>query len=162
MAPQARSAQAWAEPRSRAALSMGSASPATASVDGTPFVFHDAAGRRWSRIKRITFGATVALVRLVGAVVLGVTHVAPGRAPWFHATVPQPVPDWPARDAGGDPSSGAAVPARPSGGAAISGGPAVTQAQPPPTATGGPSPRPSHGPPTPKPKRTRPPLFPPF
>ena len=108
-----------------------------ASVDGTPFVFHDAAGRRWSRIKRITFGATVALVVLAGAVVLGVTHVAPGRAPWFHATVPQPMPDWPARDAGGDPSSGAAVPAQPSGGVAISGGPAVTQAQPPPTATGG-------------------------
>ena len=88
---------------------MASASPAIASVDGTPFVFHDAAGRRWSRIKRTTLGVAVALVALAGAVVLAVTHVAPGKAPWFHTTTAQPVSDWPARAAGGDSSSAPGV-----------------------------------------------------
>src|SRR5215472_3927675 len=160
MAPHARSAPLWAEPRSRAALSMASASPAIASVDGTPFVFHDVAGRRWSRIKRIAVGAAVALVVLVGAVLLAVTHVAPGKAPWFHATAGQPVSDWPARGAGGDPSP---APGPPGGvSARLAAGAAGTQTQATPTTTGGPSSKPSHGPPTPKPKRTKPPLFPPF
>ena|SRR5215510_9322988 len=160
MVPYARSRQVWGEPRSPAQLSVASASPAIASVDGTPFVFHDAAGRRWSRIKRIAVGAAVALVVLAGAALLAVTHVAPGKAPWFHATAGQPVSDWPARAAGGDPSS---VPGPPGGvSTRPAAGAAGTQTQATPTITGGPSSKPSHGPPTPKPKRTKPPLFPPF
>src|SRR5215472_5737919 len=145
------------QPHSWARPPVGRAAPAARSTEDTPFVFHDAAGRRWSRIKRIALGAAMALVLLVGAVLLAAAHVAPGKAPWFSATAPQQVPNWPAR-AGGDPSAGPAVGA---GGTAAAPATGLTPATP--TATLGPSPRPSHGPQsTPRPKKTKPPFFPPF
>ena len=106
----------------------------------------------------------MALVLLVGAVLLAAAHVAPGKAPWFSATAPQQVPNWPARAAGGDPSAGPAVVAGgPGGGAGTAAAPATGLTPATPTATLGPSPRPSHGPQsTPRPKKTKPPFFPPF
>src|SRR5262249_32334522 len=78
---------------------VGGAPPAARSAEGAPFVFHDAAGRRWPRIKRVVLAAAVALVALIGAVLLAAAHVAPGKAPWFSATAPQPVSDLPGRAA---------------------------------------------------------------
>ncbi|HKA11675.1 MAG TPA: hypothetical protein VKI99_14540, partial [Candidatus Dormibacteraeota bacterium] len=164
-APYARSPQVGVEPSSWAPFPVGGAPPAARSAEGAPFVFHDAAGRRWPRIKRVVLAAAVALVALIGAVLLAAAHVAPGKAPWFSATAPQPVSDWPGRAAAGDPSAGPpGVAARPGG---IAAGPATGavggQGQPAPSATLGPSPKPSHGPPsTPRPKKTKPPFFPPF
>src|SRR5215472_1523082 len=151
------------QPYSWARPPVGRAAPAARSTEDTPFVFHDAAGRRWSRIKRMVLGAAMAVVVLVGAVLLAAAHVAPGKAPWFSATAPQQVPNWPAR-AGGDPSAGPAVVAGgPGGGAGTAAAPATGLTPATPTATLGPSPRPSHGPQYPqKPKKTKPPFFPPF
>jgi hypothetical protein len=72
-----------------------------AAADTTPFVFHDASGRRWSRIKRIALAVAAALVVLGCGVLVAVATVAPGRAPLVSAIAPPQVPDWPIRGPGG-------------------------------------------------------------
>jgi len=131
--------------------------------DAGPFVFHDASGRRWSRIKRFIFMVAALLLVAGGVVLLAVTHVAPGRAPSFSTSIPQQVPNWPFRDPGNLATDGPSAAARP----AVAVGPA--QRQPPPGATIASPPTPSTGlsatpiptpnpRPTPKPKRTKPPF----
>lgn len=152
-----------AKPRSWEDKRTAPPSTAAASPDAGSFVFHDASGHRWSRIKRVLFAAAAALAVIGGAVLLALTHVAPGRAPSFALTGPQHVPNWPVRSSAGPatpaqleapspagsqggtlpqtkaPASGAATPA-----------PSVTS---PPTAAPTPTARP-----TPRPRRTKPPL----
>src|SRR5262249_7115196 len=57
----------WREQRT-APPSAAVASPATGS-----FVFHDASGQRWSRIKRVIFAAAAAVAVIGGAVLLALT-----------------------------------------------------------------------------------------
>ena len=123
------------------------------TTDAAPFVFHDAGGRRWPRIKRISLTAAAALIVLAGAVVLAVTHVAPGRAPLFSGAAAPRVPDWPLRESGPAPAGPAAPAAGP--------GTRAGAAQPQPTAAGVASPSLSLRPTPPatgslKPKRPRP------
>src|SRR5215472_14384697 len=72
------------------------------------FVFHDPAGRRWSRIKRVALAVLAALVVLSVAVIAAVALIAPGRAPLFSGTAPQPVVDWQLRGPGSAPAPTAA------------------------------------------------------
>jgi len=148
---------------SSASPAMRSPSTAVAPADAGPFVFHDASGRRWSRIKRFMFMVAALLFVAGGVVLLAVTQVAPGRAPSFSTSIPHQVPDWPFRDPGNSATDGPSTAARP----AVAVGPA--QRQPPPSATIALPPTPSTGlsatpiptpnpRPTPKPKRTKPPF----
>jgi len=75
------------------------------------------------------FMVAAVLVVLGGAVLLAVTHVAPGRAPSFSTSIPQQVPDWPFRDPSNLATGGPSAAARP----AAEVGPA--QPQPKPNAT---------------------------
>jgi len=149
----------WREQRT-APPSAAVASPATGS-----FVFHDASGQRWSRIKRVIFAAAAAVAVIGGAVLLALTHVAPGRAPSFAATGPQQVLNWPVRSSAGDATPlqlGAPSPAGRQGGTsqqpkAVAGG----GSSPAPSLTSPPTPAPTPTfRPTPRPKRTKPPLVP--
>lgn len=62
------------------------------------FVFHDPAGRRWSRIKRPAMAGAAALLVVGGGVVMAVTRMATSRAQALAAVQSQPVPDWQVRD----------------------------------------------------------------
>src|SRR5215831_10880464 len=122
-------------------------------MDNSSFVFHDATGRRWSRVKRVAFAAAATLLVLGGGVAIAVTQIAPGRAPsLFSATAPEQLHNWPVRDSGGastiTPSVAQPTPAANQPAASRSspaGSPAAT-ARPSPAATS-----------RPKPRRTRPP-----
>ena len=120
-----------------------------ASVDAAPFVFHDASGRRWSRIKRVAMVVAAAAVVLGGGVLVAVATSAPGRAPFFSAPGPQQVPDWQVRDGGGAGAPGQAAASAPGGVPARPG----ASAAPAPAGSLQTSPAPS---PTPKNPRRRP------
>jgi hypothetical protein len=136
--------------------------PSTASAPGAieppdeeaPFVFHDPAGRRWSRIKRVGLVGASALLVVGGGVFLAVTRVAPGRAPAFAGVPAQPEPDWQTRNTGSAPASpNAAVPTAPPA-------PGVRRTTAAPTARPSPTVRPTKRP-TPTPRHTPMPPIPP-
>jgi len=114
--------------------------------EDAPFVFHDPAGRRWSRIKRGAVIAAIALLVVVVGVLVAVTRVAPGRAPTLAGTPTQQVPDWQVRGSGAPPAG--AVPSVAAGQSA-----AALAARSSPTPTPRPSPTSSRRS-TPAPKRT--------
>ena len=152
-----------AKPYSRVPPPTASPSTATVSSDANSFVFHDVSGRRWSRIKRVMFAVAAALVVIIGAVLLALTHVAPGRAQSFSSLVPQQVPDWPIRNSAGADTPAKASgpgPAAPPGGARLQPNSASTP-KPSPTLSPTTAPTPTARA-TPRPKRTRPPLVPNF
>lgn len=139
------------------------APPSTSSVlaaiespqEDAPFVFHDPAGRRWSRIKRGAVVAAAALVVVGSGVVVALTRVAPGRAPVFAGTPTQQVPDWQVRDPNaGQSSAPTAVPTAAQGRSASV---PTARSTPAPTVRPTSTPRPSPTPtkrPTPTPKHT--------
>jgi hypothetical protein len=93
----------WEPPSLSTVLAVVESSP-----EDAPFVFHDPAGRRWSRIKRGVAIAAAAVVVVGAGVLVALTRVAPGRAPAFAGAPTQQVPDWQVR--GGGASGAGSVP----------------------------------------------------
>src|SRR5215467_706884 len=123
-------------------------------MDNSSFVFHDATGRRWSRVKRVAFAAGATLLVLGGGVAIAVTQIAPGRAPsLFSATAPEQLHDWPVRDSGGASTITPSVAPQPTPAANQ---PAASRSSPggSPAATATPSLAATS---RPKPRKTRPP-----
>jgi len=143
----------WTPPSTATAL--GAIEP---PQEDAPFVFHDPAGRRWSRIKRAGLVGAAALLVVGGGVLLAVTRVAPGRAPAFAGVPAQPVPDWQTRDSSGAPvpPNGAVPTAAPDPGAKR----AAAASTADPAARPTPTPRPTKRP-SPTPRRTPLPPVPP-
>jgi len=129
----------WAPPPVSSAL--GAIEP----EQDASFVFHDPAGRRWSRIKRLALVGAAALLVVGGGVVVAITRMAPGRAQALTAVPSQLVPDWQVRDPGSAPPAAAAPPTSLAGPAGQSPAPAPT-GQVSPTPSQKPSPTPSKRP----------------
>jgi hypothetical protein len=65
----------------------------------TAFVFEDASGGRWRRVKRLTVVATVVALGLAVVLAVGILTIAPGRTPRLKTlnTFAEQVRDWPQR-----------------------------------------------------------------
>jgi hypothetical protein len=65
----------------------------------TAFVFEDASGGRWRRVKRLTVVATVVALALAVVLAVGILTIAPGRTPRLKTlnTFADQVRDWPQR-----------------------------------------------------------------
>ena len=65
----------------------------------TAFVFEDASGERWRRVKRLTVVATVVALVLAVVLAVGILTIAPGRTPRLKTlnTFADQVRDWPQR-----------------------------------------------------------------
>ena len=70
-----------------------------ASAPRTAFVFEDASGGRWRRVKRLTVVATVVALGLAVILAVGILTIAPGRTPRLKTlnTFAEQVRDWPQR-----------------------------------------------------------------
>jgi hypothetical protein len=140
-----KSASSWVPPH-RLRPDRHAAPAAEPVADAAPFIFHDATGTRWPRIKRIALIAAAALIVVVAVVVLAVTHLVPGSAPAFSTLVPQPVQDWQLRGPAATPAPQPAAGAAPAQSTSPPAGQPRPTPRPTPSLTTRPKPRPTHPP----------------